>query len=58
MLKEEGHIIAEKIVGNYMQELGIIAIWVSPYKRTTIDPDFDSNLKNILNRNFNPKSQI
>lgn len=39
-----------------MRELGIRAIWVSPYKRTTIDPDFDSKLKNILDRNFNPKS--
>lgn len=56
LLREEGHIIAEKTVGNYMRELGIRAIWVSPYKRTTIDPDFDSNLKNILDRNFNPKT--
>ena len=56
LLREKGHIIAEKTVGNYMRELGIKAIWVSPYKRTTIDPDFDNKLKNILNRNFNPKS--
>ncbi len=39
-----------------MRELGIKAIWVSPYKRTTIDPDFDFRLKNILDRNFNPKA--
>lgn len=39
-----------------MRELGIKAIWVSPYKRTTIDPDFDSRLKNILDRNFDPKA--
>ena len=39
-----------------MRELGIRAIWVSPYKRTTIDPDFDHKLKNILDRNFTPKS--
>ena len=37
-----------------MRELQIKAIWVSPYKRSTIDPDFDHNLKNILNRNFSP----
>ena len=56
LLKEQGHVIAEKTVGNYMRELGIKAIWVSPYRRTTIDSDFDTNLKNILKRNFNPKS--
>ncbi len=56
LLKEQGHVIAEKTVGNYMRELGIKAIWVSPYRRTTINPDFDDNLKNILKRNFNPKS--
>lgn len=56
LLKEKGHIIAEKTVGNYMRELGIRAIWVSPYKRTTIDPNFDSDLKNILDRKFNPKT--
>lgn len=55
-LRSRGHIVSEKTVGNYMRELGIKAIWVSPYKRTTIDPDFDSKLKNILDRNFNPKS--
>lgn len=38
-----------------MRELGIRAIWVSPYRRTTIDPDFDTKLKSILDRNFNPK---
>ena len=56
LLKEHGHTISEKTVGNYMRELNIRAIWISPYKRTTIDPDFDKNLKNILDRNFNPKT--
>lgn len=56
ILRSRGHIISEKTVGNYMRELGIKAIWVSPYKRTTVDPDFDSKLKNVLNREFNPKS--
>ncbi len=37
-----------------MRELEIRSIWVSPYKRSTIDPDFSDCLKNILNRNFNP----
>lgn len=54
LLQNKGIVIAEKTVGNYMRELGIKAIWVTPYTRTTIDPDFDIKLKNILNRNFSP----
>jgi len=54
ILKSRGHTIAEKTVGNYMREEGIKAIWVRPYIRTTIDPDFDNKLKNILNRDFKP----
>lgn len=54
ILQSRGHIIAEKTVGNYMREEGIKAIWVSPYVRTTIDPEFDTKLRNILNRDFNP----
>lgn len=46
--------ISEKTVSNYMREIGIKAIWVTPYKRTTIDPDFSTSLKNVLNRRFNP----
>lgn len=56
ILQSRGHIIAEKTVGNYMREEDIKAIWVSPYVRTTIDPEFDAKLKNILNRDFNPAS--
>ncbi len=47
--------ITERTVSVYMKELGIKAIWVMPYKRTTIDPEFDFKLKNVLNRQFNPK---
>lgn len=54
VLQSRGHIIAQKTVGNYMREQGIKAIWVRPYVRTTIDPDFDNKLKNILNRDFKP----
>ena len=53
-LQARGFKIAEKTVGNYMREDGIRDIWVTPYARTTIDPDFDIKLKNILNREFNP----
>lgn len=38
-----------------MRKLGIRVIWVSPYKRPTIDVNFDSTLKNILDRKSNPK---
>lgn len=54
LLRQKGHKIAEKTVGNYMKELNIRAIWVSPYRRVKIDPNFDNNLKNILDRKFNP----
>ena len=54
ILQSSGHKIAEKTVGNYMREEGIRAIWVSPYVRTTIDPDFDEQLKNVLKRDFYP----
>jgi putative transposase len=56
ILQSRGHVIAEKTVGNYMREDGIKAIWVRPYVRTTIDPDFDMKLKNILDRDFKPAS--
>lgn len=56
ILKAKGCTVAEKTVGNYMREEGIKAIWVRPYVRTTIDPDFDLKLKNILDRSFNPKA--
>ncbi len=54
ILQSRGHVISEKTVGNYMREEGIKAIWVRPYIRTTIDPDFDIKLKNILDRDFKP----
>lgn len=54
ILKSWGYVIAEKTVGNYMREQGIKAIWVRPFTRTTLDPDFDHKLKNILKRQFNP----
>lgn len=56
ILQSRGYIITEKTVGNYMREEGIKAIWIRPYVRTTIDPEFDVKLKNILARNFNPEA--
>lgn len=54
ILCQEGEIISEKTVGNYMREMGIKAWYEKPYAKTTIDPDFSSKLKNILNEKFNP----
>ena len=53
-LKKEGETIAEKTVGNYMRELGIKAQYVKPYTVTTIDSDFNEELENILDEQFNP----
>lgn len=55
-LRSKGYVVTEKTVGNYMREEDIKAIWVKPFVRTTIDPDFDHKLKNILNRQFNPNT--
>jgi putative transposase len=53
-LQEEGEKISEKTVGNYMREMGIKAQYVKPYTVTTIDSDFSTELKNILDEEFNP----
>ena len=56
ILNKEGEKISEKTVGNYMRQMGIKAQYIKPYTVTTIDPDFSSTLKNILNEQFNPDS--
>ena len=38
-----------------MRELGIKAQYIKPYTVTTIDSDFSSELKNILDERFNPE---
>ncbi len=53
-LKEEGEIISEKTVGNYMREMGLKAQWIKPYTVTTIDSNFCEEYKNILDGQFNP----
>ena len=55
-LRMEGEVIAEKTVGKYMKELVIKAQYIKPYTVTTIDSDFSSELKNILNEEFNPET--
>lgn len=54
-LREKGETISERTVGKYMNQIGIKAQWVKPYTRTTVNPDFSSSLKNILNEQFNPE---
>lgn len=53
-LRREGETVAEKTVGNYMRELGIKAQYIKPYTATTIHPDLGSELKNLLDEQFNP----
>ncbi len=53
-LKEEGEIISEKTVGNYMREMGLKAQWIKPHTVTTIDSNFCEEYKNILDEQFNP----
>lgn len=54
-LRKNGETISERTVGKYMNEIGIKAQWIKPYTRTTVNPDFSSSLKNILNEQFNPE---
>jgi putative transposase len=54
LLQREGIHVTEKTVGNYMREKGLRAIWTKKYTRTTINPDFDTQLTNVLQRNFTP----
>lgn len=55
ILNQNGEIIAEKTVGNYMREMGIKAQYIKPYTVTTIDSNFSEELVNILNEDFNPE---
>jgi len=54
-LNKKGHCISEKTVGNYMREMGLKAHYIKPYTVTTIDSDFSNELRNILQRDFNPE---
>lgn len=52
-LQQEGQTISERTVGKYMREIGIKAQWVKPFTKTTKDSDFSSELRNILDEEFN-----
>ncbi len=55
-LKEEGEIISEKTVGNYMREMGLKAQLIKHYTVTIIDLNFSEEYKNILDEQFNPNA--
>ena len=55
-LHRRGFTTAESTVTRYMRELVIKACWIRPYTVTTHSEDFSDKLKNILKRDFSPKS--
>lgn len=54
-MRQKGDKVSERTVGKYMREIGIRACYRKHRTRTTRDCDFSSELKNILNRNFQPE---
>lgn len=54
LLNRSGTRICERSVSVYMAEMGIRAVYISPYTRTTFAEDFSDRLQNILDQNFNP----
>ena len=54
-LRKSGEIISKRTVGKYMKQMGIKVQWVKPWTITTKDSDFSSELKNILDEQFNPE---
>ena len=55
-LHKRGFTTAESTVTRYMRELGIKTCWIRPYTVTSHSEDFSDKLKNILKRDFSPKS--
>ncbi|BAQ57676.1 IS3 family transposase [Lactobacillus acetotolerans] len=53
-LRSKGYKIAERTVGKYMRELGIHAVYLTPWTTTTRNSKFDKQLINILDEQFNP----
>ncbi len=52
---KEGNPISERTVGTYMREMGIKAQWIKKSTKTTVDSCFDTNLRNVLKREFSPE---
>jgi putative transposase len=54
VLRRQENPISERTTSKYKREMGIRALWVKHWTHTTIHSDFDLQLKNILNEQFNP----
>lgn len=55
-LRKQGIKIAERTVGKYMRELGIKAHYIKTPRVPYANPDFDIDLKNLLQERFNPEN--
>lgn len=55
-MRRDGERISDKTVGNYMREMGLAACYRKHRTQTTKDPDFSSELNNLLDRDFHPES--
>lgn len=55
IIKQNGEVIGEKTVGNYMREMVLKAQYIKPYIITTKDSNFSEELMNILDEEFNPE---
>ena len=53
-LRKTGEVISKRTVGTYMRQMGIRAQWSKPWTITTKDSDFSTELKNIIDEQFNP----
>lgn len=56
VLQQSGHSISQRTTGKYMRQMGLHALWVRHWTRTTVNSDFDLKLQNILNEQFNPSA--
>lgn len=56
ILNRSGIRICERSVSVYMAQMGIRAVYISPYTRTTFAADFSDRLENILDQQFNPSN--
>ena len=54
-LRKSGETISQRTVGKYMCEMGTRAQRTKPWTTTTRDSNFNMELQNILNEQFNPK---
>ena len=55
ILQRQGETVSEKHVGNIMRDMGLRAHYAKPWTKTTKGCDFSSELKNVLQRDFNPE---